>query len=546
MRRAVALIVIAGLIVAACASDEPADTSTTIATTTTTTTTLPTAESVGLPWWNDRVFYEVFVRSFNDSDGDGIGDLQGVIDKLDYLNDGDPSTTDDLGVTGIWLMPVFQSPSYHGYDVIDYRNIERDYGTTEDLRRLVQEAHDRGIAVIIDYVINHSSRNHEWFVASKDPESDFEDWYIWEDLSPGYDGPWGQQVWHSRAGRFYYGLFWEGMPDLNLENPDVTAELHDIAEYWLDVGVDGFRLDAAKHLIEDGSVQENTPETHAWLAEFHDVVRDANAESLIVGEIWTSTQAIAMYGPDEIDLAFEFNLADAVIEAVQSGNPATLETVQRQVVEAFDTHRYASFLANHDQTRVGTRLLGNQDNLELAATILLTSPGVPFLYYGEEVGMVGNKPDERLRTPMQWTANPENAGFTTGRPWERLQDDVETLNVETQDGDPDSLLNHYREMIQLRSAVPALRIGEWALLESSHPKVYAFSRTLGDETVVVIANLSRNAVDDYAVTGLPAGDTTLLHGSGTLAAIAANTPYQPLPSLPGKTALVISVVQQQP
>ncbi|NNF68765.1 MAG: alpha-amylase, partial [Acidimicrobiia bacterium] len=185
MRRAVALIVIAGLIVAACASDEPADTSTTIATTTTTTTTLPTAESVGLPWWNDRVFYEVFVRSFNDSDGDGIGDLQGVIDKLDYLNDGDPSTTDDLGVTGIWLMPVFQSPSYHGYDVIDYRNIERDYGTTEDLRRLVQEAHDRGIAVIIDYVINHSSRNHEWFVASKDPESDFEDWYIWEDLSPG-------------------------------------------------------------------------------------------------------------------------------------------------------------------------------------------------------------------------------------------------------------------------------------------------------------------------------------------------------------------------
>ena len=196
----------------------------------------------GLPekWWNDRVFYEVFLRSFQDSDGDGIGDIPGLIDRLDYLNDGDPETDSDLGITGIWLMPPAEAHSYHGYDVTDYYAIERDYGTLDDMRRLIREARRRGIAVIVDMVLNHSSSRHPWFIQSRTGEQAYADWYIWEDENPGYMGPWGAVAWHPAGGRHYYGVFWDGMPDLNLLNPAVTAEMYDIAAFWLrDIGVDG-------------------------------------------------------------------------------------------------------------------------------------------------------------------------------------------------------------------------------------------------------------------------------------------------------------------
>ncbi|MCD6290318.1 MAG: alpha-amylase, partial [Anaerolineae bacterium] len=178
----------------------------------------PTAAPTALPesplrWWNDTVFYEVFVRSFYDSDGDGVGDLNGLIEKLDYLNDGDPSTTDDLGITGIWLMPIMESPSYHGYDVVDYYHVDRDYGTNEDFCRLMAEAHRRGIRVIIDMELNHTSSQHPWFQSARsDPHSPYRDFYIWSDEDPGYKGPWGQRVWHRTATGYYYGIFWEGMP----------------------------------------------------------------------------------------------------------------------------------------------------------------------------------------------------------------------------------------------------------------------------------------------------------------------------------------------
>ena len=172
-------------------------------------------------WWNDRVFYEIFIRSFNDSDGDGIGDIQGIIDKLDYLNDGDPETTDDLGITGIWLMPPAEAHSYHGYDVTDYYDVEQDYGSIEDMQRLIDEAHSRGIAVIIDMVINHSSSRHPWFVSSSLGEAPYDAWYIWEDENPNYGGPQGQQVWHEANDRYYYGLFWDGMPDFDFRNEEV-------------------------------------------------------------------------------------------------------------------------------------------------------------------------------------------------------------------------------------------------------------------------------------------------------------------------------------
>ncbi|MEM9024449.1 MAG: alpha-amylase family glycosyl hydrolase, partial [Bacteroidota bacterium] len=190
-------------------------------------------------WWNDAVFYEIFVRSFQDSDGDGRGDFRGLIDRLDYLNDGDPTTTDDLGVTGIWLMPVQQSPSYHGYDATDYRTIENDYGTNQDFLDFMDAAHERGIRVIVDLVMNHSSSQHPWFLESVNPNSSRRDWYVWEDSNPGDIGPWGQTVWHQRNNDFFYGVFWSGMPDLNYATQEVKDEMFDIARFWLeDLNVD--------------------------------------------------------------------------------------------------------------------------------------------------------------------------------------------------------------------------------------------------------------------------------------------------------------------
>ncbi len=412
----------------------------------------------GPRWWNDAVFYEVFVRSFYDSDGDGIGDLAGLTQQLDYLNDGDPTTDDDLGITGIWLMPVMESVSYHGYDVVDYYTIEQDYGTDDDLQTLIAEAHQRGIRVIVDLVFNHTSWEHPWFINSLEGQgAERRDWYIWRDEDPGYVGPWGQKVWYLHQGDYYYAIFWEGMPDLNYRNSDVTEAAYGITRFWLEgMGVDGFRLDAAQYLIEEGEDQASTPATHTWWADFDDLTDEIGHDVLTVGEVWADTSAVTPYITDgELDLAFEFNLASAIISSVSGGDPAWFDYVLAQVEAGYPPRQYATFLTNHDQNRVMSQLRGDTEAARLAATLLLTLPGTPFIYYGEEIGMTGQKPDQRIRTPMQWTAA-ENAGFTAGFPWEPVNADYETVNVEAQAADPDSLLNHYRRLIRLRSEQPAL------------------------------------------------------------------------------------------
>ncbi len=353
------------------------------------------AQESSLPWWNDRVFYEVFVRSFHDSDGDGIGDLPGLIQKLDYLNDGDPATTDDLGVTGLWLMPVTEAASYHGYDVTDYRAIEQDYGTADDFAQLMEAARARGMAVIVDLVINHTSSQHPWFLSSQTgPTSPYADYYVWRAENPGYGGPANQIVWHPLNDRYYYGLFWDGMPDLNYDNPTVTDEMQAVAQFWLDdMGVDGFRLDAAKHLIEDGPDQEHTPATLDWLADFN-----VYTDTLLVGEIWSGSSQVARYVPASVDIAFEFNLATTMIDSVKRRSRDSLAQIQQQVLEAYPPGQYAVFLTNHDQNRVMSEFRGDTGSAKAAATLLLTNPGVPFIYYGEEIGMQGQKPDEHIRT----------------------------------------------------------------------------------------------------------------------------------------------------
>ncbi len=455
----------------------------------------------GNPWWNDIVFYEVFVRSFYDSDGDGVGDLNGLIEKLDYINDGDPATSDDLGATGIWLMPIAVSPSYHGYDVTDYFQVDPEYGTNDDFKRLMEEAHARGIRVIVDLVLNHTSTQHPWFIESKDPNSDRRDWYVWEDDDPGYRGPSGQPAWHSSGGDYYYGVFWSGMPDLNLENAAVTQEMYRAVDFWLnELGVDGFRLDAIKHLIEEGQGQENTPSTHEWLQAFHEYYKSVDPHAFTVGEAWTGTQQVVRYTGNEVDVAFQFDLALDILNASDAGLAPLISKTQAEVYEAFPANQYATFITNHDQDRVMSQLDGEVDKAKLAASILLTSPGIPFIYYGEEIGMSGGKPDEDIRRPMQWTGE-NGVGFTTGTAWRAPADDFPEVNVAAADDDPNSLLNHYRSLINLRNNHAALRVGEWSLVESNSGRIYAFLRHTEDETILVLINLSRQGVnaDQYAL-----------------------------------------------
>jgi glycosidase len=471
-------------------------------------------------WWRDAVFYEVFVRSFADSNGDGIGDLRGLTERLDYLNDGDPSTTNDLGVTALWLMPVAESPSYHGYDVTDYLAVEPDYGTAEDFRALVSAAEARGIRIIVDLVMNHTSVEHPWFQDARTRGSEHDDWYVWSDEAPTVSGPGGRPVWHADGGRWYYGYFWEGMPDLNLTNDDVTAALDSVGRFWLDdMSVDGFRLDAARHLIEDGSTLENTDDTFAWLEDFRGRTKQAKPTALVLGEVWDATSIASRYVDEgALDLTFDFSLASQFLQAVRNGDAESLRIIREEVASAYPVGGYAAFLTNHDQDRTFDVVGRDVAKAKQAATMLLTDPGVPFLYYGEEVGLRGRKPDERIRTPMPWTGEAPGYGFTDGEPWEAMAEDVDTMNVTAETDDADSLLSWYRSLIALRADEAALRGGAPALpVAASERTVSATLRhDPAGSSVVIVSNLGDEPVsnvtlslDEGPLCGVPAASVAL-------------------------------------
>ncbi len=501
-----------------------------------------------MPWWNHAVFYEIFVRSFADSTtgplaNDGIGDLQGIIEKLDYLQ--------ELGVRGIWLTPIMASPSYHGYDVTDYYTVNEEYGTNEDFKRLMAEAHRRDIRVIIDLVLNHTSNQHPWFQEAAKPNSPYRDWYIWTDRDPGYRGPWGQQVWHRLGDRWYFGMFWEGMPDLNYRNPQVTAEMHRVARFWLhELGADGFRLDAVRYLLEDGMKQTSIPETLDWLRQFQKVYKEKGPDTLAVGEIWTSTAEVGQYVPSAVDLAFEFDLAQGILNAISRLTADPFATALDQALTILPPGQFATFLTNHDQDRVMSQLAGQPDRARLAALILMTLPGVPFIYYGEEIGMTGVKPDEKLRTPMQWTAG-AHAGFSSVAPWQPVNPDYETVNVQTQRGDPNSLLNWYRKLIALRMARPALRVGSFEPLETNKLSVYAFLRRTQDEVLLGIYNFDSGPVTDYTLKLAQGRLSGPLHATDLLTGAAVAAPdldaagsfdsYRPFPQLAPRTGYLIEL-----
>ena len=471
-------------------------------------------------WWNDAVFYEIFVRSFYDSDGDGIGDIQGIIEKLDYLNDGNPNTSSDLGVTALWLMPIFPSPSYHGYDVTDYRDIHPDYGSMDDFRALVNAAHSRGIKVIIDFVGNHTSDQHPWFTSSAN-NNDKRDWYIWRSSAPDYNGPWGQTVWHERNNAYYYGIFWGGMPDLNYNNQEVTNEIKNTVRFWKeDIGVDGFRIDAVKHWIENGSNQENTAQTLSWWRDFYVFQKSIDAGLMTVGEAWTSTQNIAPYTDNRLDYCFEFDLANAILDGVINQSGAGITNKMNEILSTYPEGQYGTFLTNHDQDRSFNRLGQSPARARLAASILLSLPGVPYLYYGEEVGMLGQKPDENIRRPMQWSSE-ANAGFSSQTPWHPINTNFADANVADQSQDQNSLWRHYQKWISTRNNTAALRKGTYTAVNAGSTTVFAFLRVLDNQTpVLALHNLSTQNREEL---NLSATQSDLDPGSYSLRSLEDDT-----------------------
>ncbi|HYI00105.1 alpha-amylase family glycosyl hydrolase [Hyalangium sp.] len=480
-----------------------------------------------LGWARGAVFYEVFVRSFGDSNGDGVGDFNGLTAKLDYLK--------DLGVEGLWLMPVFESPSYHGYDVVDYEKVDSEYGTQEDFDRLVREAHRRGIRIVLDFVINHTGAGHPWFVESaSSPSSPKRNWYVWRQDNPGWTQPWGKgPVWHPKGDAHYYGIFWSGMPDLNYRSPEVRAEVKRLASLWLGRGVDGFRLDAARHMVEKGpgNEQNDTPETHAFWKEFSTHVRSIRPDALLVGEVWSDSKDIFPYygstarvaGGDELPMLFYFPLAEAMLDSLLYGDAARLaarlEEVSTSMPKGVLT---ASFLANHDQMRVASRLEGQEARIRVTPALLLTLPGTPFLYYGEEIGLPNGPKEEGdpgKRRPMPWN-DTQTAGFTTGKPWAPLVEGWQQRNVAAQLRDTGSLLHRYRLLIHVRRASPALRLGALRPLPRNEeaPTVVAFLREAGGERVLVVHNLG--AAPSSVSHALPAAPAEALFADPEVTAAA--------------------------
>lgn len=508
-------------------------------------------------WWNDAVFYEMFIRSFYDSDGDGIGDFKGAIEKLDYLNDGNPETETDLGITAIWLMPMMESPSYHGYDVTNYYKTEPDYGSMEDFEAFLDAAHERGIKVIIDLVLNHSSSEHEWFIQSNNNDAKYRDWYIWSETDPDKTGPWGQKLWHQKTDDFYYGIFWSEMPDLNYTNQEVKEEMYKVADFWLDKGVDGYRLDAIKYLIEDGDVVENTEETFTLLEDFSTVFKTKNPQSFSIGEAWTNTSKIIPYVQNNrMDACFDFDLAGSILDAVNNQDPVKIEQQMKTIQKSYPILQYGTFLTNHDMDRVYNQIGSNEDKMKLAASLYLTLPGVPFIYYGEEIKMVGTGAHENIRRPMQWS-NESNAGFSTVAPWYGIGSGYLTNNVKAMEADPASLLNHYKKLVHIRTKLKALQRGNYINLNYDDEKGYHFIRIHSDEAVIVSANTGTNSsspVLSLASSTLPTGNyfVTDVYNNQAMGSIEINNNggfenWQPFSnSISSRTARILSITKDNP
>ena len=497
-----------------------------------------------LYWWQRGVIYQIYPRSFKDTTGNGIGDLPGIIEELDYLNDG---TEDSLGIDAIWLSPITPSPmADFGYDVADYCDVHPLFGDLATFDRLVAGAHRRGIRVILDYVPNHSSDQHPWFIESRSSrDNPRRDWYIWRDPKPDGSPPnnWGSAfggpawTWDETTGQYYLHQFLKEQPELNWRHPEVRAAMMDVLRFWLERGVDGFRVDVIGLLIKDAELRDNPPNPNADpdlppndisgrqvqiynrdQEQVHEIIRgfrqllDEYGDRCGIGELWFELPRwIRYYGEnnDGLHLPFNFRLMRL---------PWQAQAMRRSVDEleaALPPFAWPNYvLGNHDRARLASHL-GGQAQARLAAMMLLTLRGTPTLYYGDELGMEnGVIPPEKIqdppgitlgaersrdvcRTPMQWDDSP-NAGFSSAEPWLPVSDDFATRNVATQSDDPASTLNLYRRLLWYRQRTPSLFGGRYQPLDAGDD-CFVYLRAAGDERRLIALNFA----DDQRRVSVP-------------------------------------------
>nr|WP_283134350.1 maltose alpha-D-glucosyltransferase [Rhizohabitans arisaemae] len=491
-------------------------------------------------WYKHAVFYEVLIRGFYDSSGDGTGDIRGLIEKLDYLQ--------WLGVDCIWLLPIYQSPLRDGgYDIADFMKILPDFGDLGDFIKLVEEAHKRGMRVIADLVMNHTSDQHPWFQASRsDPDGPFGDFYVWNDDDQLYkdariifiDTETSNWTHDPVRGQYYWHRFFSHQPDLNYDNPAVQDAMLEVLRFWLDLGIDGFRMDAIPYLYErDGTNCENLRETHDYLKRVRHEVDRLYPDRVLLAEANQWPADVVEYfgdpmtGGNECHMAFHFPLMPRIFMAVRREQRYPISEILAQTPKIPENCHWGIFLRNHDEltlemvtdeerdymyaeyakdprmrANVGIRrrlapLLDNDRNqIELFTALLLSLPGSPVLYYGDEIGMGDNiwlGDRDGVRTPMQWTPD-RNAGFSECDPARLylpvIMDPIygyQSINVEAQQKNPGSLLHFTRKMIEIRKRHPVFGLGDFTELNSSNPSVLAFVREFGDDRVLCVNNLSR-------------------------------------------------------
>ncbi|TLU99465.1 alpha-amylase family glycosyl hydrolase [Dyadobacter luticola] len=452
-----------------------------------------------------RICYEIFVRSFCDSNGDGIGDLQGIISKLDYLA--------ELGIEAIWLTPIHPSPSYHKYDVTDYYSIEPEYGTLEDFKTLLAAAHERNIQIYLDLIINHTSTLHPWFAeARKSHDNVFRNFYWWmtppqiealgiskretsddsQVVYPWHDNPEDQEK--------YYGLFFKGMPDLNYHSEALRAELEKIIRFWLvEIGVDGFRLDAARHIYPDWEKEESI----GFWDYFSKLVNNVKPDAFTVAEVWAETEEVAPYFR-YLNATFHFDLSFALQRIVVQEHDEEIVEKLRESYSLFEKYNPlfidAIMLTNHDQDRIGSVVSNHKAKIKLAASILLTLPGQPYLYYGEEIGMLGTKPDPYIREPFLWSENESEVSENTHWIHAQFSTNQTITPLFEQKSDPNSIYHHYRALISLRKTEPAL---SQIFAPNLHrvclhdDQLLAYFRPHVDKSLVIIHNLSGDIKNVY-------------------------------------------------
>jgi alpha-amylase len=443
---------------------------------------------------NYRNFYEIFVRSFYDSNGDHLGDLAGVTAKLDYINQ-------QVGADAIWLMPIMPSPTYHKYDVTNYLDIDPQYGTLADFDQLIAAAHKRDVHVIIDLVLNHTSNLHPWFDEAVQAlwagkESKYIGYYNFTLDNPG-DG------YNKITDRYYYECrFVSGMPDLNLDNPDVRSEIAAIVQFWLDRGVDGFRLDACTSFYTG-----NTSKNVEFLTWLNNDVKTRKADAYLIGEVWSDAGTIADYYPSGIDSFFNFPYAQATGRLVLTLNNQTgsdfanrLQAWNEQIRQDNSGAVDALFLSNHDNARSAGFLLRNLQKEKMAAALYLLAPGNPFIYYGEELGMNGSGADENKRLPMLWSTT-DLAGIPFAPP-NATQSVTDVAGVDVQSTDENSLLSWYHEILAIKAKNPEIARGAMSAIDTGISGIAAFSVTWNEHTVYIMHNLtSETQLVDLALLG---------------------------------------------